>query len=362
MLRYHGCQKTDCIPIPRTLHSHVQHTAKLRGKRTLTENTADYHESATLVSVSDDALVPCDRVSADNTVSAQATVGAQATVRVGMAQQLYAMQQLTLPRGVPLGLRLDPTTHRIADVLPGSAAETVGISTGDVLVGLNGSMLTTFDYVPGPQDGTLMISKPIALADSNAAMANAQHTGTDLVLNLLTPHRDVAAATQDSFIPAARFAGARPGWTFKAGPQGVGYYRDESAAVPMTMRAAPTAAARRPPLPGEVYSGPFPSIKGQARPTQQQREPPSTHSLSPVHALQRAQDQQSALAHYPWATSFEDGQGQIKNRYNLPSGSMLQPMVHLDGAHKQLQSIRRKELFAAEMRPGTATASYALNR
>ena len=112
---------------------------------------------------------------------------------------------------------------------------------------------------------------------------------------------------------------------------------------------------------GEVYSGPFPSIKGQARPTQQQREPPSTHSLSPVHALQRAQDQQSALAHYPWATSFEDGQGQIKNRYNLPSGSMLQPMVHLDGAHKQLQSIRRKELFAAEMRPGTATACFSTN-
>ena len=43
-----------------------------------------------------------------------------------------------------------------------------------------------------------------------------------------------ASSSSSSFVPAATFAGARPGFAFKAGPQGVGYYREgeeESEAV-----------------------------------------------------------------------------------------------------------------------------------
>ena len=34
------------------------------------------------------------------------------------------------------------------------------------------------------------------------------------------------AAVEGFFEPSAKFAGARPGWSFKRGPLGVGYYRE----------------------------------------------------------------------------------------------------------------------------------------
>ena len=37
---------------------------------------------------------------------------------------------------------------------------------------------------------------------------------------------DAPSASSDAFEPSRRFAGARPGWVFKRGPLGVGYYRD----------------------------------------------------------------------------------------------------------------------------------------
>ena len=243
---------------------------------------------------------------------------------------LYAMQQRTLPPRTELGLRLDPTTHEIAGVLPGSAADACGISEGDILVGINDTMVVNFEYAPGPAEGTILVGRTSASADSNAVLASAQAAGADLVLNILKPMD----------------AGAPP----------------PNAAAATLMRAPPTASRQQQPQGNGVWSGPFPSIKGQRR-LPPQREPPPPSEPSPVRreAVPKAQ-QPDALAHYPWATAFEDGLGQVKNRYNLKTGSMLQPMVRLDGADKQLDSIRRKEIFAAEMRPGTATAAYALNR
>lgn len=45
---------------------------------------------------------------------------------------------------------------------------------------------------------------------------------------------------EDGFVPAPRFAGARPGFVFKKGPSGVGYYRDDG---PFARRSAAAAAA-----------------------------------------------------------------------------------------------------------------------
>ena len=40
-----------------------------------------------------------------------------------------------------------------------------------------------------------------------------------------------STAATDSFVPAKRFEGARPGWIFQRGASGVGYYRDEASAA-----------------------------------------------------------------------------------------------------------------------------------
>ena len=135
---------------------------------------------------------------------------------------LYAMQQRTLPPRTELGLRLDPTTHEIAGVLPGSAADACGISEGDILVGINDTMVVNFEYAPGPAEGTILVGRTSASADSNAVLASAQAAGADLVLNILKPMD----------------AGARP----------------PNAAAATLMRAPPTASRQQQPQGNGVWS------------------------------------------------------------------------------------------------------------
>jgi hypothetical protein len=60
-----------------------------------------------------------------------------------------------------------------------------------------------------------------------------------------------AISTATHFIPATTFAGARRGYTFKAGPQGVGYYADSAAmagataCVPQSTAIESSQAAKR---------------------------------------------------------------------------------------------------------------------
>ena len=45
-------------------------------------------------------------------------------------------------------------------------------------------------------------------------------------------HASTMAKTLDpEFVPSASFSGKRPGYSFKSGPQGVGYYRDENTVI-----------------------------------------------------------------------------------------------------------------------------------
>lgn len=46
------------------------------------------------------------------------------------------------------------------------------------------------------------------------------------LLGVSTWERPAESAGAPPFVPAASFAGARPGYAFKTGPQGLGYYRD----------------------------------------------------------------------------------------------------------------------------------------
>ena len=42
---------------------------------------------------------------------------------------------------------------------------------------------------------------------------------------------DEAAIAREGFLPSARFTGSRPGYAFKRGPHGVGYYVDAEQAI-----------------------------------------------------------------------------------------------------------------------------------
>jgi len=63
-----------------------------------------------------------------------------------------------------------------------------------------------------------------------------------------------AASSSSAFIPSPTFAGARPGYTFKAGPRGIGYYPDAATGDAAAPRAA-AAAAGAGPGPGVATAG-----------------------------------------------------------------------------------------------------------
>jgi len=61
---------------------------------------------------------------------------------------------------------------------------------------------------------------------------------------------DEAFADEEPFVPSATFSGARAGYTFKAGAEGTGYYRDEGKATvvpPAPAASKPTATLPPPP-------------------------------------------------------------------------------------------------------------------
>jgi len=59
---------------------------------------------------------------------------------------------------------------------------------------------------------------------------------------------DVDETAPGAFDAAERFSGARPGWVFKLGPQGLGYYRDRRQAAAAPAPAAGSSAGERKPL------------------------------------------------------------------------------------------------------------------
>lgn len=77
----------------------------------------------------------------------------------------------------------------------------------------------------------------------------------------------VAAATGPSFVPAQAFSGPRPGYVFKQGGQGLGYYQDSTSSGAAASPAAP-AAALLPPR--RATDGPPGGGSGMPRKTRQE--------------------------------------------------------------------------------------------
>ena len=282
--------------------------------------------------------------------------------------RLFAVQHLAIPKAnEPLGLQLDPQTHVITQVHPGSLAQRHGVNAGDVLIGINETELTLFEYAPGPVEDTLHVKIDSIAASSDALAVVGQSQHAYLTLHLLKPiDESVRARTMAvpdaTFSPASTFTGARPGWEYKSGTKGVGYYKGEPSAPAPPTAVAPRTASTMAPLSAKQFMDQFPrSSKGQRRPDpQEQQPPPQVQQLAPPTRTPQG-DPSLALRMYPWATKFEDAQGAVRNRYNMPNGAVLQPMVVLQGS-QQLETIRRKEAAFAVMRPGTSGFSSFLNR
>mmetsp|Transcript_17582 Transcript_17582/g.45121 ORF Transcript_17582/g.45121 Transcript_17582/m.45121 type:complete len:274 (-) Transcript_17582:300-1121(-) len=261
---------------------------------------------------------------------------------------LFALQQVAVPKGAEsLGLALDQNTHVITSVVPGSVAQRHGITTGDILVGVDSAIVTNFSHQPGPMEGTMMIAEVEAIMNATTAFADAQGYVTlhvlkaideiDVEVNEAPP--PTAAIPDATFSPASQFIGARPGWDFKEGEKGLGYYKQGvSSAMSMSM----TTPAVEPRRPLQEQSAPRAPQKLQRPP-----QPPQQMGWSSAYTSK------DALSMYPWATTFHDADGKSKNWYNMPNGTTLQPMVSLK--EKQLEVLKRKEALVAAVRPGTAS-------
>ena len=116
-----------------------------------------------------------------------------------------------------------------------------------------------------------------------------------------------AASGAAAFLAAERFEGARPGYAFRSGPSGLGYYREASASAPTT---APAAASQPPPrttgAPGKGGGGARPG-KGGGRPALSAEEKEAR--LRQMMADAESHDAQRAKRAKLDAPSLEDRHG-----------------------------------------------------
>jgi len=252
---------------------------------------------------------------------------------------VFHVAQHLIPRTESLGLCLDRSTHQITYVNPGSVAQAHGVTVGGVLVAVDTTTVTEFEYAPGPMEGTLVVNFDSVTATADASMLISSATSDHLTLHILTQltQADMPQTTVPSAGPPTSNPTAPP--------------------TQASTRPKPSTATAHDPFGGaaraSLEQGRLPTIKGQARqPLQQQAPQQAPHRPS-------QQDTAMALAHYPWATKFQDADGHMKNRYNMPDGAVLQPMQSVQGSGA-VDAIKRKEAYAATMRPGTS--GYAFDR
>jgi hypothetical protein len=84
-----------------------------------------------------------------------------------------------------------------------------------------------------------------AAAEAAAAAEEEQQPTQQQLLQQQQQHKQVAAAAAKGaeFIPAVQFSGARAGYVFKKGPQGVGYYHDTGLCSNVLASSSAAAAA-----------------------------------------------------------------------------------------------------------------------
>ena len=92
--------------------------------------------------------------------------------------------------------------------------------------------------------------------DAAAAAPMAAAAGPDAGAGAGAGAGAAADSSDDTFTPASAFGGAKPGWVFKEGDRGTGYYRDNTdtaqATVPLSsVGVADPASAAAVPLGGK---------------------------------------------------------------------------------------------------------------
>ena len=101
---------------------------------------------------------------------------------------------------------------------------------------------TGWDYVPLPEPlcGLPLHKRDLAVSQSGGAGAGGRGMGREKDGEAGAGEEQGGAAGEAMFEAVGAFCGARSGWVFKQGEQGLGYYREPAKAKPS--RAAGTAA------------------------------------------------------------------------------------------------------------------------
>ena len=187
--------------------------------------------------------------------------------------------QFTL--GNPLGVVVDGSNNNISAVTPDGAASMVGVMANDLITAIDGTVITEFEMQPGPIGDTLLItSEPQSVM---AAAAAIDPTADEHIIHVLR----------------------------QIDPNSVSMSPPLSAAPPSPTRQP------RPPL--------------QMQPPQPPQPPPPPPQPVAQKTAQFVSPQEELESHYPWAVEAiadnSKGEGHLKGKYNLPSGTALPPMT-----------------------------------
>ena len=193
---------------------------------------------------------------------------------------------VTPPPGVSLGITVDGSNNAIQTVVPGSICEAAGLLAADLIVQIDDVPVTEFQGYPGPVEGTVVVtSEPTSIMGAHAAVKPELSSHVFLLLRAVDP---------DSIKP-------------EPGPPAASY--QQAPDVPHYLKVTPA-------------------------------DPSTASSID--HTA-------NPLEHYPWATAisvpdatFGASGDAFKTKYNLPPGTVLQPMQHVTASQASKQ---RKEIF-----------------
>jgi len=202
---------------------------------------------------------------------------------------LCRLHEVLMPAGEGgFGIEVEAETHRVTSVWPGGIAYHAGIMAGDIIMAVDEAAVTDVPWEAGVEAGTFRIGAPSAVIPVTEVMAPG---APEFNFKVLRPLEEAEGA------PTA------PAQDYE------------------TVESQP------------VYEDPVPSF-----------QEPSPGEAGPSTARDPYAE---ARFHYPWATEIRTQDGDVKTKYNMVRGTVLQPLQTVTPSRETEQ---RKLAFAANGR------------
>jgi len=248
--------------------------------------------------------------------------------------------------GVSLGVVVEGSNNAVHDLEEDGVAMRAGLRIGDLILELDGTLITECDKQPGPVDGTLLVtSEPQSIHGAHAALDPLANPHRFMVLRLTDPESitaspPVSAAAAQQYEPPRQPSAPPPQpATSAAQPQPYDWE---------TQIAVPDAAGQ--PVVKNKYNISYNLNSGTPMPTMHAAPYGMPTMRGQPQAAQRAVIN-GEMQQHGWATqivvpdaSFGAAQT-LKNKYNLPTDAALPPTAQLAATHDEIRT--RKMMFAA---------------